>query len=108
MIGMCERRKREDERDPEGHGHRTISSATPIDHVIDSRIEDEAFTYVGVFGMSEPDVALALKQPWVSVCNDSQGTALDGVLGKEHPHQFANAAVQWEYKDATIQVRPYK
>jgi dihydroorotase/N-acyl-D-amino-acid deacylase len=34
-------------------------------------------------------VALALKQPWVSICNDSQGTALEGVLGKEHPHPRA-------------------
>jgi dihydroorotase/N-acyl-D-amino-acid deacylase len=39
--------------------------------------------------MSEPDVALALAQPWVSVCNDSQGTAPDGVLGGEHPHPRA-------------------
>ena len=36
--------------------------------------------------MSEPDIALALQQPWVSVDNDSQGTAPDGLLGREHPH----------------------
>jgi N-acyl-D-amino-acid deacylase len=42
-----------------------------------------------VFGMSEPDVALALEQPWVAVDNDSQGTAPDGILGKEHPHPRA-------------------
>ena len=39
--------------------------------------------------MSEPDVTLALEQPWVSVCNDSQGTAPDGLLGAEHPHPRA-------------------
>jgi dihydroorotase/N-acyl-D-amino-acid deacylase len=39
--------------------------------------------------MSEPDVALALTQPWVSICNDSQGTAPDGLLGREHPHPRA-------------------
>ena len=39
--------------------------------------------------MSEPDVRLALQQPWVSVCNDSQGTAPDGLLGQEHPHPRA-------------------
>ena len=61
----------------------------PIDAVMDLLIEDEAFTMVGVFAMDEPDVALALKQPWVSICNDSQGTGLDGVLGKEHPHPRA-------------------
>jgi dihydroorotase/N-acyl-D-amino-acid deacylase len=32
---------------------------------------------------------LALVQPWVSVCNDSQGTAPDGLLGAEHPHPRA-------------------
>lgn len=32
----------------------------------------------------------------------------DPVFGKEHPHQFANAAVQWEYKDPTIRIREYK
>jgi N-acyl-D-amino-acid deacylase len=61
----------------------------PIDTVFDLLIEDEAFTNVAVFGMSEPDVALALEQPWVSVCNDSQGTAPGGLLGKEHPHPRA-------------------
>ena len=55
----------------------------------DLLIEDDAFTSVAVFGMSEPDVALALSQPWVSICNDSQGTAPDGLLGKEHPHPRA-------------------
>jgi len=61
----------------------------PIDTVFDLLIEDEAFTEVAMFGMSEPDAALALQQPWVSVCNDSQGTSPDGLLGKEHPHPRA-------------------
>ncbi len=64
----------------------------PIDTVFDLLIEDEAFTQVAFFLMSEPDVALALQQPWVSVCNDSQGTATDGLLGKEHPHPRAYGA----------------
>jgi len=61
----------------------------PIDAAMDLLIEDEAFTEVAMFIMSEPDVALALAQPWVSVCNDSQGAAPDGLLGKEHPHPRA-------------------
>jgi dihydroorotase/N-acyl-D-amino-acid deacylase len=60
-----------------------------IDALFDVLIEDHADTYVAVFGMSEPDVALALKQPWVSIDNDSQGTSPDGPLGKEHPHPRA-------------------
>jgi N-acyl-D-amino-acid deacylase len=61
----------------------------PIDTIFDLLIEDQAFTSVAVFGMSEPDVELALEQPWVSICNDSQGTAPDGLLGREHPHPRA-------------------
>src|SRR5579864_8395869 len=60
-----------------------------IDALCDLLIKDKAFTEVAVFGMNEPDVALALKQPWVSIDNDSQGTAPDGLLGQEHPHPRA-------------------
>jgi dihydroorotase/N-acyl-D-amino-acid deacylase len=61
----------------------------PFDTIFDFLIEDNAATNVAVFGMSEPDVRLALQQPWTSVCNDSQGTATDGLLGQEHPHPRA-------------------
>lgn len=60
-----------------------------LDTIFDLLIQDNAFTEVAVFGMSEPDVALALQQPWVSIDNDSQGTAPDGLLGQEHPHPRA-------------------
>ncbi len=61
----------------------------PIDALCDLLIEDNAFTDVAVFGMSEPDVALALQQPWVSIDNDSSGTSPEGILGQEHPHPRA-------------------
>jgi len=61
----------------------------PINTLLDLLAEDNGYTQVAVFGMSEPDITLALKQPWVSVNNDSQGTAPDGLLGKEHPHPRA-------------------
>jgi N-acyl-D-amino-acid deacylase len=60
-----------------------------IDALLDVLAEDKAFTYVAVFGMAEPDITLALRQPWVSINNDSQGTAPDGLLGQEHPHPRA-------------------
>jgi N-acyl-D-amino-acid deacylase len=60
-----------------------------IDALCDLLIKDKAFTEVAVFGMDEPDVALALKQPWVSIDNDSQGTSPEGLLGTEHPHPRA-------------------
>ena len=61
----------------------------PMDALFDLLIEDKAFTSCAVFGMSEPDVVLALQQPWVSVDNDSPGTSPDGILGEEHPHPRA-------------------
>lgn len=64
----------------------------PMDALFDLLIEDKAFTECAVFGMSEPDVALALQQPWVSVDNDSSGTSPEGILGEEHPHPRAYGA----------------
>jgi N-acyl-D-amino-acid deacylase len=61
----------------------------PMDALFDLLVEDKAFTECAAFGMSEPDVALALEQPWVSIDNDSSGTSPDGILGEEHPHPRA-------------------
>jgi dihydroorotase/N-acyl-D-amino-acid deacylase len=61
----------------------------PIDTVFDILIQDEAFTEVAMFAMSESDVEYALKQLWVSVCNDSEGTSPTGLLAAEHPHPRA-------------------
>ncbi len=63
--------------------------ADPRDTLFDILIEDGAQTSVAVFAMSESDVALAAVQPWVSFCNDSEGTAPDGLLGGEFPHPRA-------------------
>jgi dihydroorotase/N-acyl-D-amino-acid deacylase len=60
-----------------------------IDTLFDILIRDHAYTEVAVFGMSEPDIALAVSQPWVAFDNDSQGTAPTGLLGEEHPHPRA-------------------
>jgi len=60
-----------------------------IDALCDLLIKDKAFTEVAVFGMDEPDVVLALKQPWMSIDNDSQGTSPEGLLAGEHPHPRA-------------------
>ena len=60
-----------------------------MDTIFDILIDDGGFTEAAVFAMDESDVALALKQPWTSICNDSQGTAPEGILGQEHPHPRA-------------------
>jgi N-acyl-D-amino-acid deacylase len=66
-----------------------LRKTDPIDAIFDLLIEDNAYTNVAVFGMSERDVVLALRQPWVSINNDSQGTSPEGLLGREHPHPRA-------------------
>ncbi len=63
-------------------------NADPIDTICDLLMEDPSM-FVAVSAMSEDDVALALKQPWTSVDNDSQGTAPTGPLGTQHPHPRA-------------------
>ena len=61
----------------------------PLDTIFDFLIQDDAFTDVAVAGMQESDVTLALRQPWMSIDNDSQGTSPEGLLGAEHPHPRA-------------------
>jgi N-acyl-D-amino-acid deacylase len=60
----------------------------PMDALFDFLVEDPS-TGVAVFGMSQPDVTLALQQPWVAVDNDSEGTSPEGILGRAHPHPRA-------------------
>ncbi len=59
-----------------------------MDSLFDILIQDPS-TEVAVFGMSQPDVTLALQQPWVAVDNDSEGTSPEGILGQSHPHPRA-------------------
>jgi N-acyl-D-amino-acid deacylase len=61
----------------------------PMDTLFDILVEDNGQTQAAVFAMSEPDIALAAVQPWVSFCNDSAGTSPEGLLGKEFPHPRA-------------------
>ena len=60
----------------------------PLDALFDFLVQDPN-TGVAVFGMSQPDVTLALQQPWVSIDNDSEGTSPEGLLGQAHPHPRA-------------------
>ena len=60
----------------------------PLEALLDFLIEDPDAD-VAVFGMSQPDVTLALQQPWVAIDNDSSGTSPEGILGQEHPHPRA-------------------
>jgi len=59
-----------------------------MEALFDFLIQDPA-SDVAVFGMSQPDVTLALQQPWVSIDNDSEGTSPGGILGQAHPHPRA-------------------
>ncbi len=64
------------------------SNQDAMDALFDILIQDPS-TEVAVFGMSQPDVTLALQQPWVAIDNDSEGTSPEGILGQSHPHPRA-------------------
>ncbi len=63
----------------------------PLDTLLDFLIKDRGRTSIAVFGMSQPDVSLILKQPWVSVDNDSRGTSPTGLMRKLTPHPHPRA-----------------
>ena len=64
----------------------------PLDALLDILIKDHAATDVAVFGMAQPDVTLALQQPWVSICDDASAQAPTGPLSEGNPHPRAYAA----------------
>lgn len=63
-----------------------------IDALFDLLISDNDQTSMVVFLMSEDDVKLALKQPWVSVGVDHGAVALTGPLaeGRAHPRGYGS------------------
>lgn len=64
------------------------------DTMIDLVIEDHSRVDTVYFLMSEPNVALGLKQPWVSLGSDAESSAPEGVFLKSstHPRAYGNFA----------------
>lgn len=71
---------------------RMMNKSDELDALFDLLIADNAQTSMIVFLMSEGDVNLALRQPWVSVGTDHQAVALTGPLaeGKAHPRGYGS------------------
>jgi N-acyl-D-aspartate/D-glutamate deacylase len=67
-------------------------SQDPVDTLMDLVQEDDGGTGFVSFIMDEPDVRLALQQPWASFCNDEGIHATDGPLaeGKPHPRAYGS------------------
>lgn len=71
---------------------KTMGKADELDSMFDLLIADNAQTGMVVFLMSEDDVKLALKQPWVSIGVDHGAVALAGPLaeGRAHPRGYGS------------------
>lgn len=71
---------------------RMMGKPDEIDALFDLLIADNAQTSMIVFLMSEDDVKLALRQPWVSVGVDHGAVALTGPLaeGNAHPRGYGS------------------
>ncbi len=71
---------------------RMMGKTDEIDALFDLLIADNAQTSMIVFLMSEDEVKLALKQPWVSVGIDHGAVALAGPLaeGNAHPRGYGS------------------
>jgi dihydroorotase/N-acyl-D-amino-acid deacylase len=69
-----------------------MGQSDEIDAIFDLLIADKANTATIYFTMSEADVMLALKKPWIGVCCDSEARATTGPLaeGKAHPRAFGS------------------
>jgi N-acyl-D-amino-acid deacylase len=71
---------------------RMMGQSDELDALFDLVGADKANTSAIYFMMSEEDVTLAMKQPWVGICCDSEAHALTGPLaeGKPHPRCFGS------------------
>lgn len=71
-----------------------IRGTSAEDTMIDLVIEDHSRVGTVYFLMSEPNVALGLKQPWVSLGSDAESSAPEGVFLKSstHPRAYGNFA----------------
>ena len=71
---------------------RMMRHSDELDALFDLLIDDNAQTGMIIFLMSEDDVKLALKQPWVSIGIDHGEVALSGPLaeGNAHPRGYGS------------------
>ncbi|HEY5852332.1 MAG TPA: D-aminoacylase [Lysobacter sp.] len=68
---------------------------TPVeDTAVDLIVEDDSRVDTAYFLMSEDNVALGLRQPWVSLGSDAESSAPEGVFLKSstHPRAYGNVA----------------
>lgn len=67
---------------------------SPEDTAIDLIIEDDHRIGTAYFLMSEENIELGLKQPWVSLGSDAESSAPEGVFLKSstHPRAYGNVA----------------
>jgi N-acyl-D-amino-acid deacylase len=67
---------------------------SPEETVLDLIIEDDGRVAAAFFLMSEDNVELGLKQPWVSLGSDAEASAPEGVFLKSstHPRAYGNFA----------------
>ncbi|QBB70753.1 D-aminoacylase [Pseudolysobacter antarcticus] len=70
----------------------TIRGTSPEETLIDLIIEDQGRVGAAYFLMSEDNVELGLKQPWVSLGSDAESSAPEGVFLKSstHPRAYGN------------------
>lgn len=68
----------------------TLAGKDPFDFVFDLLVDTRGSVGCVYFIMSEDDVKLALRQPWVAVGSDGSALAIDGPLraGVPHPRNF--------------------
>ena len=72
---------------------------TPEDTVIDLVIEDRSRVETAYFLMSEANVRLGLRQPWVSLGSDGEALAPEGnfLNSNPHPRSYGNFARFWQH-----------
>lgn len=71
-----------------------LRGESPEETVLDLIVEDDSSVGTAYFLMSEDNVELGLKQPWVSLGSDAESSAPEGVflMSSTHPRAYGNVA----------------
>lgn len=71
-----------------------VRGSSPEDTVMDLIVEDDSRVGAAYFLMSEENVELGLRQPWVSLGSDAEASAPEGAFLKSstHPRAYGNVA----------------
>ena len=89
MVASCQKTENKKDEGQRMDEVAKMMGKDPVDALCDLLISEEGSAGAIYFSMSEPDVELAMKQPWVGIGSDGSAVSPEMVfVGKPHPRFY--------------------